>query len=350
MQATVSNSWVQTVLGEAQRQGISSTALLKAAGIAHSALEKERWPIDHITRLWRVATRLTADPGFGLKAGSQVGLASFNVVGFLLQSAATLRQAIAAAQKYQSLISDGGRLQLLQVGDETCWLVYHPQQGDLAYSPQQIEAVLAAVLTASRWATGQALRPNLTRLSHDAQGPLQGYQQVFGRRIEFNCAFSGLLLDEALLDRPIPQASPQLARLHESVAASQLKALTSDQRLDNLVRSWIVQHLGPQAPKRAEAAKALGLTPRTLTRRLQSLQTHYAALLDQTRRDRAMAQVGQTELSFGDIASQMGFTDVSTFYRAFARWSGMTPGQWRRQSMDVESIATPEASRGRASR
>lgn len=345
MQATVSISWVQTVLAEAQRQGVATGPLLAAAGIAPAALDLERWPIDHITRLWRAATRLTQDPGFGLKAGSQVGPASFNVVGFVLQSAATLRQAIVAAQKYQSLISDGGRLQLLPV-DEACWLVYHPQQGDLAYSPQQIEAVLAALIAASRWATGQALRPKLTRLSHAAQGPLQGYQQVFGRRVEFHGAFNGLLIDEALLDRPIPQASPQLARLHEAYAASQLQALSAGQRLDGLVRSWLAQHLGPQMPQRAQAAKALGMSPRTLTRRLQLLQTHYSALLDEARRDRALNLVGGTDLGFGDIAHQLGFADLSPFYRAFTRWCGMTPGQWRHRARAADAALPARQGQG----
>ena len=135
-------SWVQTVLAEARRQGVSDDSLLRAAGIPHDALTLERWPIDHITRLWRKATQLTQDTGFGLKAGTQVSPTSLNVVGFIIQSAATMRQAIGAAQKYQSLISDGGRFQLLATGASS-WLIYHPRQGDLAFSPQQIEAVLA---------------------------------------------------------------------------------------------------------------------------------------------------------------------------------------------------------------
>ena len=134
-------SWVRTVLAEAQRQGIEETTLLRAAGIQPQELDRERWPIDHITRLWRAAARLTQDAGFGLKAGTVVGPGSFNVVGFIVQSAATLRQALAVVQKYQSLISDGGRFQLL-AGPQASWLVYHPRQGDLAFSPHQIDCLL----------------------------------------------------------------------------------------------------------------------------------------------------------------------------------------------------------------
>ena len=333
-EATVSLSWVQTVLAEARRQGVLERALLSAAGIAPEALALERWPIDHITRLWRAAIRLTQDPGFGLKAGSSVSPASLNVVGFIVQSAPTLRHAVAAAQKYQTLISDGGRLQLLAAADCT-WLIYHPRQGELAFSPQQIEAVLATVVSAAQWITQRPLQPRQVRFGHEPQGPLPGYRQVFGCKVEFNEAFSGLLIDNAVLDRPVPQANRQLARVHESLAAAQLGQLgqlTPDEPLDQAVQRWIARHPGPTLPTREQAADALGLAPRTLARRLQALQATYAGLLDNARREVALRLVANTDRSFKDIAHELGFAELSPFYRAFARWSGSTPGAWRRQA------------------
>lgn len=325
-------SWVRTVLGEAQRQGIEETTLLRAAGIQPQELERERWPIDHITRLWRAAARLTQDAGFGLKAGTVVGPASFNVVGFIVQSAATLRQALAVVQKYQTLISDGGRFQLL-AGAQASWLVYHPRQGDLAFSPHQIEAVLAAVVSASRWITPQPLKPTLVRFSHEAVGPLAGYREAFGCPIEFNQAYSGLLIDNVVLDLPLPQANAQLARLHEQYAAAQLQTLAQQQGLDETVRNWVrtqmAAHPGPPAPSRAEAAAAFGLHERTLARRLQACGTHYADLLDAVRRDLALQQVGDTDLPLREVAHALGFADISPFYRAFERWTGMPPARWR---------------------
>lgn len=325
-------SWVRTVLGEAQRQGIEETTLLRAAGIQPQELERERWPIDHITRLWRAAARLTQDAGFGLKAGTVVGPASFNVVGFIVQSAATLRQALAVVQKYQTLISDGGRFQLL-AGAQASWLVYHPRQGDLAFSPHQIEAVLAAVVSASRWITPQPLKPTLVRFSHEAVGPLTGYREAFGCPIEFNQAYSGLLIDNVVLDLPLPQANAQLARLHEQYAAAQLQTLAQQQGLDETVRNWVRTQMaarpGPPAPSRTEAAAAFGLHERTLARRLQACGTHYADLLDAVRRDLALQQVGDTDLPLREVAHALGFADISPFYRAFERWTGMPPARWR---------------------
>ena len=172
-------SWVNTVLGAAQRQGLERAPLLAAAGISEADLALQRWPIDHITRLWRAAATLTQDPGFGLKAGALVGPASFNVVSYILQSSPTLREAFAVVQQFQRLISDGGRFQLI-AGADASWVVYHPRQGTLAFSPHQIEAVLAAVVAFARWITGQPLQPRQVQFNQARLGPLAGYREAFG--------------------------------------------------------------------------------------------------------------------------------------------------------------------------
>lgn len=171
-------AWVETVLTAAERQGVARVQLLAQAGMAAAELAQERWPIDHITRLWRAAVQCTQDAGFGLKAGAAVEPARFAGVGGILQAAPTLREALAAVQKYQRLISDGGRFQLL-AGDAATWVIYHPRQGQLAFSPHQIEAVLAAVVAFARRVAGPALRPQRVQLSQAQIGPLAGYRAVF---------------------------------------------------------------------------------------------------------------------------------------------------------------------------
>lgn len=329
-------SWVNTVLDAAQRQGVSREAVLAAAGIAPAELQAERWPIDHITRLWRAAVRCTQDPGFGLKAGAVVGPASFNVVSYLLQSSPTLRESIAVVQKYQRLISDGGRFQVI-AGAQASWVVYHPRQGELAFSPHQIEAVLAAVVAFSRWVTGRAVRPLKVQFSQAALGPLGGYREVFQCPVAFDQAFSGVLLDNAVLDTPLPQADAQLAHLHHEYAAARLAALTPPESdtLAQELRRWLdaqLQSPSGQAspvPSRERAAQMLGLGPRTLARRMQAQGLDFSTLLDQARRDAALHAVAHSQRALADIGHSLGFAEPSTFWRAFKRWTGKTPAQWR---------------------
>ena len=323
-------SWVNTVIAAAKRLGVTEARLLKEAGIAVAALRGERWPIDDITRLWRAAERCTGDPGFGLKAGALVGPGSLNVVSFLLQSSATLREALLQLQKYQRLISDGGRFQLL-AGESASWLVYHPRQGELAFSPHQIEAVLAAVVSFARWVTATPAQPLAVQCSHGQLGPLAGYRELFACPVEFEQAFNGLLLANALLDLALPQADAQLAQLHERYAAAQLSALSESGLTAPSLREWLAGQLGPVLPRRADAARALHLSERTLARRLQAQGHSYEQLLDVVRKEAALHAVAQTSRTLPDIAQALGFAELSPFYRAFRRWTGVTPGQWRKQ-------------------
>lgn len=322
--------WVNTVIAGVQRLGVDRQALLTEAGIPLDALNAERWPIDYITKLWHAAERCTGDSGLGLKAGAGVSPASISVVGFAMQSAATLRQAITMVQKFQPLISDGGRFQML-AGPTATWLVYHPRQGELAFSPHQIEAVLAAVVTFAGWVTGMALRPRRVQFSQARLGPLKGYREVFGCPVDFEQAFSGLQVDNAVLDKPLPQADPQLAKMHEQYTSARLAALTMSEVSATELRQWLVAHMGPQIPRRLQAAQTLGMSERTLARRLKEQGHTFESLLDEVRRDLALQAVADPDRALADIALALGFAESSTFYRAFYRWTGMPPAKWRNQ-------------------
>lgn len=330
LEATVSMGWVNTVIDGAGRLGVDRDTLLSAAGIQPEALGWERWPIDHITRLWHGAERCTGDPGFGLKAGAGVRPASIDVVSFALQSAATLREAIAMVQKYQRLISDGGRFQMLP-GNRGTWIVYHPRQGRLAFSPHQLEAVLAAVVTFSGWLTGSALQPRRVQFSQVRLGPAAGYQAIFDCPVEFEQAFSGLLVGNAELDRPLPQSDPGLSKLHEQFSAGRLAALAMEGEPTPDLRQWLLTQMSQKLPRRVDAARALGVSERTLARRLQAEGQTFNNLLDDVRRELALKAVAGQQQSLAEIAQSLGYAEVSTFYRAFHRWTGLPPARWRKE-------------------
>ncbi|MBS0590858.1 MAG: AraC family transcriptional regulator [Proteobacteria bacterium] len=336
LQATVAISWVNTVLAAAQQQGVAREMLLAHAGIADRELHAERWPIDHITRLWHAAIQCTRDASFGLKAGASVGPASFNVVSYLLQSASTLRQALILVQQYQRLISDGGRFQTI-AGPDACWVIYHPRQGMLAFSPHQIEAVLAAVVVFARWVTGAALRPQSVQFSQARVGPPAGYREVFRCPVEFEQAFSGVLLPNALLDAPLPQADALLAQAHHEHARARLMALSTRMELVQVLRDWMVTQLQSQLPSRALAARALGLTERTLARRMQAQGLSFSGLLDEVRRTAALSALGQTDRPLAEISQALGYAEPSVFNRAVRRWTGSTPNAWRLAQQSIRA-------------
>lgn len=334
LQVTASAEWVDTVLGAAERQGVARASLLAAAGLDPGAsVPGERWPIDHVARLWHAAARCTADPGFGLKVGAGVQPERFAALDPTWRACATLREAIATAQKFQRLISDGARFQMI-AGLQSSWVVYHPLQGTLGFSPHQVEAVLAAVVGFARSVSGHSrLRPLAVQFNQPVIGPLDGYQSVFRCPVSFDQAFSGVLLGNALLDAPLPQADARQAREHRRRAEADLARLSSPQALARELQAWIALRLQQgQWPLRPQAAQALGLSPRTLARRMAQQQLDFSTLLDAARREAALQAVGHSERPLADIGQSLGFAEPSTFWRAFRRWTGTTPGQWRQQA------------------
>jgi len=321
--------WVNTVIGAAERLSVDTDTLLAEADIPVSACELERWPIDDITRLWHAAERCTGDPGFGLKVGAEFTPMSISGVGFALQSAATLREAIAMVQRFQRLISDGGRFQIV-AGNAATWLVYHPRQGKLAFSPHQIEAVLASVVGFASWVTGTRMQPARVQFSQPRLGPAQGYQTVFNCPVEFEQAFSGVLIENTVLDQPLPQADPQLAQVHERYTSARLEALTMNSASVAELQRWLAARVGPMLPRRADAAEVLGISERTLARRLRDQGQTFDGLLDEVRRQKALQAVAETSAALPEIAESLGFAEVSTFYRAFKRWTGSPPVRWRK--------------------
>ncbi|MBT0570172.1 AraC family transcriptional regulator [Curvibacter sp. CHRR-16] len=340
---TASRSWGLTLLQAAEQQRCKRETLLQHAGVPDSVLDVERWPIDDVTRLWRSAAQLTGDTGFGLRAGMLVGPASFNVVGFLLQSSATLRDALGQVQRFQQLISDGGRFQLLPTGDAV-WLIYHPQQGDLVFSPHQIEAVLAAVVRFATWLLQSQWAPLQAQFSHPAQTSSADYRMALGCGVEFEQGFNGLLVPNALLDAPLPQADAQLAQLHAGYAQAKLQAIGTETRQDtgSRLRAWLASQLGNGAPppSRAAAAHALGMTERMMRRRLAQTGQSYRGVVDSVLSQSTLAALRTTRLSLSTLAGQFGFHDASSLHRAVVRWTGQTPSGWRHSKSSDDTQAS----------
>jgi AraC-like DNA-binding protein len=224
-------------------------------------------------------------------------------------------------------------------GQNATWVVYHPRQGQLAFSPHQIEAVLAAVVAFGVWLTGAKLRPLRVQFSQSRLGPESGYREVFACPVDFEQAFNGLLLSNVVLEQALPQANAELAQVHEQFIAARLAVLDPGTVAAEDLRRWLLARMGPQVPRRAQAALALGVSERTLARRLSEQGHSFDSLLDDVRRELALIAVADIRRPLSEIAQSLGFAEPSPFYRAFRRWTGTAPVRWRRQIQTEPSDA-----------
>jgi AraC-like DNA-binding protein len=338
---TVTSSWVACIIDTARRAGIAYQDLLDAARSAPLPLDqpKARVSIDQVVGLWRAAIELTSDPSFGLHVGEQVRPGSFSVVTFAALASENLRHALGHLLRYQRLVSDGLRFQILDAG-ESVWVIYHPVTGLLEFSPQQTEAVLATIVTTLGRIIGHDFNPVELRLRHQRIGPLAEYRRVLRCDPQFGAQFDGFSMLASTVEQPLPNSNPELCRLHENLAKHYLTHLET-------VASWrersemiLRDHLADGVSTREKLAAMLGSSNRSLQRRLAEEGTGFAELLDKVRHDLAITHLQNPLIELSQLATLLGFSDASAFYRAFRRWSGQTPGDFRKDRLDAMGAET----------
>jgi AraC-like DNA-binding protein len=157
------------------------------------------------------------------------------------------------------------------------------------------------------------------------------YEITFPRgTVIFNSTFTGFVLPRAHLDRELPTQDPQLHSVLRSHAERMLAELPKVETFTERVRARLLEDLRTGEPSAAGVAKALGVGLRTMARRLEDEGTTYKTLLDELRRGLALSYTKSSDLLLADIALLLGFSHAAAFNRAFKRWTGMAPLEYRR--------------------
>ncbi len=334
---SVAAGYVRTLLDAVQDslhalRPVSPTDVLAEAGLAPDLPDLPRLPHDVVSAIWLAALRLTGDAQLGLHVGEQVRPGSFDALGQLLMTCATLGEAAEQADRFAALVGGGGRFAARQE-QNGLRLLYLPFDPGWPCRRQRVEAVLTATLTFTRWLSGADIAPREVRFRHDAPDSLAEHRRIFGLTPDFNAEDDSLLLGPDILGLPVRQASPGLKAVLSGYVQAELARLTDDDplrgRLADSLRAGLAagQSLNIEA-----AAEALSLTPRTLQRRLAERGTSFQAEMNTLRCALAKDLLrGDSALGLAEIATRLGFADVASFHRAFKSWTGVTPTQWREQ-------------------
>jgi AraC-like DNA-binding protein len=195
--------------------------------------------------------------------------------------------------------------------------------------PDETEFYVASLGGYCRFITRQPIRFLAARFSHP--GPLDPGEHTAILRcpVAFDAPDSGLLISTADLAARSVHAEPDTLRATQRIAAERLAAL-DDSSTAQRVRDLLAREPGKEPPDLHEAAHGLHMSSRTLQRRLNEEGTSYRGVVDDDRRERSCRELLESDLSIHDIALRVGFSDVSAFYRAFRRWTGATPAEFRR--------------------
>ncbi|MCR8913402.1 AraC family transcriptional regulator [Marinobacter panjinensis] len=317
---------LQNLLGQA---GFQVRQWLAEAGVEPQSADSDgRISLYHALSLWHRAERDARSPLLGLQLGQAVQPRDFPILGQAVLSADTLRAAIYRLQEFESLIWDIG-LCRLQIDGQDAKLVLSPQHDKLL--PRGI-----IELAVSGWLSiGRRLLPeyqgSTVSFSHQPLADETLYRQYLGTDVRFDQPFNGLIFPTSWLDIPLTARDGYLQALLQQQGRRLLANYHRDLNLPNEVRAQIGKRLleGPVEP--AGTARELGFSTRSLRRKLAARNTNWSSLYEEVRRDLALLWLQQPEAPLADIGLLLQFADQSAFNHAFRRWTGETPGRFRRR-------------------
>jgi len=338
---TIAARHALVILDSAARFGVSSEQLLRAAQISAASLSGHdaRIPLSAQARLWSEAVSLTGDESLGVRIGGSLSPGRLGILEPLILGSATVADALERFIRLERLSADGV-MTTLRFTERDAIVSHGPRTpGDIC-SPQGVEVTFAAVLSIARSSTGQAIVPRAVRLKRPAPRDLTEYERVFCVTPQFDASDDALILDRAALATPFRTADPALVSVLERVAEYRVALLPPliEDRLSTRVSAWLRQVLGNGVPSMRAAAVALAVSTRTMQRRLRSEGTTFAMLVDRERRDLALTHARDHRAPIEVVALLAGFSEKRAFYRAFRRWTGVTPAAYRDGASSAQNV------------
>ena len=321
--------WVKGIAETLEAAGLDIHALFAEAGLELAALSDAdaRFPTEGISLLWQLSVTRSGNPAIGLVNSTVVKAGSFDVVAYAMMSSPNLLGMLERAVRYVDILSDAATLTIAD-DREGHRLILELFGGKHPVPRPRFEFDLMTLLSFFRWVTNRDLRPLAFELRFPPPADLQPYRDALKCPLRFNAPVNALLFARADVTLPLPTAHPLLAEMHERVASEHLQRLDPAQTCHR-ARAVIIRHLPDGEPRRPKIAAILGMSERTLQRRLAAEGTSFQRLLDDTRRGLAQHYLGQREVSLVDIAYLLGFSDQSSFFRAARRWFGSSPRDYR---------------------
>jgi len=286
-----------------------------------------RVPVATIVRIWDELPPALGDDAFGLRLAERAVAAPLGLGGQLIASAPTLGDGLRRILAFERVFHDVRQSVLVLDGDRA--IVRH-DPGGLRMPRHAIEFGWAWVVLIARRITGAALRPRAIAFAHDPPSSTAEHTRIFGVTPRFAADVPELTLARADLALPSRGADPALGAILESHARLLAAQLPASGDLLDQVRGAVATALRAGPPGLAAIARALDLAPRTLQRRIGERGTSLTALIDEVRADAARRWLADGTVSVAEVAFGLGFAEISAFHRAFVRWTGTTPGKFRR--------------------
>jgi AraC-like DNA-binding protein len=313
-----------------EARGIDAAAVLRRAGCDPAAynVPETRVPNHTIQRVFELAEEATGDPCLGLDVGQQVRGIALHGVGHAWLASATLHDAMSRFARYTRVLSDFWRAELHDEPRGVRLMLRYVERPAIRPFSRQ-DAVLAGIVKLCRITWGDRFAPLEATVVRAPPACAHRFEDWFRAPLVWGAPHPSLLCRREDLQRPLPSTSPDIALAGDKLAADYLARLDRNDVAAQVKRE-LLGFFPAGTPTQAAVARAVGLSARTLHRRLADAGTSFERLLDDTRRELAAEYVRRSDYAVGEIAYLLGFAETSSFNRAFRRWTGKSPSEFRR--------------------
>jgi AraC-like DNA-binding protein len=277
------------------------------------------------------------EPFLALSLPEQLTPRRYTLAELASGASPTHRAALERIVHYAALIHPQIAFSLEERGREAIWtqrVVGHPR----GVGRHANEYALASLLSHARKRCGTAFHPERVWFVHERPRDVGPLQNFFGtRRIEFERADNGLVFERALLDEPVLGCDPRMLETIDRLAREALVDAPPVSDFVGRVEAHLRDRMSNGFPRAEKIARELHMSSRTLQRRLEEAGTSFKDLLVRVRSELARRHMSEGKLSIAEVTCRLGFSDVSTFGRAFKRWTGKSPKAYRRSGSESPS-------------
>jgi AraC-like DNA-binding protein len=329
---TIQAKAVEKIIRAAAARGVGASDLYEAARVNPVGLDDpdRRIPFAQVVALYEHGARLTKDDDFGLHLGETVDLTAFDVLGYSAINSSTLGEAFDRVVRYNFIWTNGSCFSI-DKGTPLARIVYIYLDESITERRHDAEMTFAALSTLSRTVTTSNLSAARVTFQHDRPSDTSEHERIFRCPVEFNAESNQYFLESSALMTPIMKADPGLCAVLDRHAEALIARYPRTDTLVERVRATIKDELSGGNASLERVAETLSMSGRTLQRKLREHGTSHQELLDQMRKDLAIRYLEEREMAICEVAYLLGFSESSALHRAFKRWTGQTPSEFRRR-------------------
>jgi AraC-like DNA-binding protein len=326
----VSIHYISAALHHARPDHATALAVLEKAGIAPALLDDPRARIsnrqyaDVIVPLMRLS-----NDEFLFQGGRRrTPYGAFAMMCHSIIHEPTLRPALLRGLHFYEIFTGDIHFRL-RAGEERTEVSVRWDDPGVDPFHASTESMLTVIHRLCSWLIGQRIPLAEATFAYPPPAHVDHYHTLFHCPLRFGQSRNAIVFSAHYLNYPLMQDEQSLKTLLRNVPSMLFVPPVNPQLLTARIRALLGKDFTQEFPEFEDVAARLGMTPQTLRRRLKEEDNSYQAIKDQLRRDAAIYYLTRPQLGIADIAQMMGFSEPSTFHRAFKKWTGLTPGEYR---------------------